>query len=453
MRFVRIPFVYLALVVLALSGCSEPEPTAEEKAALAAAEEQRQLENAFYFRIKVDYIEKANDLPFSINYVAACNITTEPSGIGGGRSVRGRVVPEIMIAPLPSTKEAGSGPAIGIFSIDACSGSYLKYVPDNAWPYTVVFDDAEKLWYSWGYATEQAYESERSLLTFVESSVTRATYQDWLDWRAHAEANWKPIGNIPGPYGYSYNFSPTMQAALIKKQDGRDVARTCSSMARIKLPNEVFEKILEKWPEDNRQYWAPNMDAHVDRPHDGDWDVEAYKKANPDVDPSTVNNSPSWRRRNLGSDYLRTWLRRMLVEATFGDGERVVRWDDLTHGGNKRSTGTLTFAGNRHKRYQSETGNYSKKKNAIQYPVIRDHPKISSISNIDETLLAKNMLFDEHHIGQSFCTYHYRSSKIEKYQFRLNGQEVIGYIGPLSSRTDVLGVFFDRAGYMFLKGA
>ncbi|MEO1149350.1 MAG: hypothetical protein AAFW83_00005, partial [Pseudomonadota bacterium] len=345
--------------VMAIGACGAPQSDPELSAAQKAEQAERALENAFYFRITADYIEKATGQPLSIDYVAACNIATEPSGIGGGRSVRGRVVPEIMIAPLPSTKEAGSGPAIGVFSIDACSGSYLKYVPDNAWPYTVVFDDAKKLWYGWGYATEKAYKSESSRLSFADSSVTRATYQDWLDWRARAEADWKPIGNIPSPFGYSYNFSPTMQAALKAKQDGRDVARTCSSRARIKLPDDLFAKILEKWPEDNRQYWAPNLGAHVDRPHAGDWDVEAYKKANPDIDPSTVKKSPSWRKRNLSPDQFGTWIRQELESAEFGFYDNNIRWPrNFPSHYRSEAHGTMSEETNRHKRFKADGGEW-----------------------------------------------------------------------------------------------
>lgn len=205
---------------------------------------------ASFFRVTADYTVIETGEAISFDYVVGCGgivanySYTTPSAIYEAH-------PTIQILPTQN------GAAIGIKAPGIlCDQRYFEFVPDDFRPFMMWFPDVEDLSFSWGYATEVAYESPNAHVIFHGSNVTQATESEWRDNRAQLSENYKQVGALPGPWGYSFSRGAqqeTIRAALLGKKRG--IAEICHGYSRLKLPTWLVEEFFELSPAGTGRYW------------------------------------------------------------------------------------------------------------------------------------------------------------------------------------------------------
>lgn len=212
----------------------------------------------YFYRFKASFSHKGEPLEF--DYVVACDIRIT-SYRGGGTSNDSTFAPKIMMMPT------GDGAAVMVRTIRACKGETTENgrAPEDLFPMAIWFDDVNDMTFGWGYASEDAYESDFSQLEFHGATIEVSNRMEWETWRESAAKDFKTIGMITTPWGMTYN-EPWYGRGRKKPYDDsrRFVARLCRGYYRQKIPKNIADEIAEKSPSGRSQYWSPERNIEGD---------------------------------------------------------------------------------------------------------------------------------------------------------------------------------------------
>src|SRR4051812_21130427 len=128
-------------------------------------------DGAYYYRFKASYAYKGEPLDFDIVVGCHVKITTYKDN---DRTVEVGVVPTIF--GLKTRDQHG----VAVLLPDACHGETTQNgrVPKKLLPLAVTYERANEPWSGVAYASEDAYESPRSELKFLGSTISRATREE-----------------------------------------------------------------------------------------------------------------------------------------------------------------------------------------------------------------------------------------------------------------------------------
>lgn len=146
----------------------------------------------YFYRFKASFSHKGEPLEF--DYVVACDIRIT-SYRGGGTSNDSTFAPKVMMMPT------GDGAAVMVRTIRACNGETTENgrAPEDLFPMAIWFDDVNDMTFGWGYASEDAYESDFSQLEFHGATIDVSNRVEWEAWRESAAKDFKTIGMITTP--------------------------------------------------------------------------------------------------------------------------------------------------------------------------------------------------------------------------------------------------------------
>ena len=210
----------------------------------------------FFYRLKAEYTVVKTGEIVEFDIVVGCNIKAQTYSYTGP-SYRVSRSPEVI------AQATTDGHAVMIQTPKICHQQTLDQTVKNFLPYAIWFDDVSDLSFGWGYATQDAYERANAKLAYGDSSIERATQEEWEEWRAEARKQWKQVGALPGPWGYSPPRSSdrTEQQRVYALNKGRMLATRCRGYRRAKLidsmePSDAREDIMapffrfaKKYPE------------------------------------------------------------------------------------------------------------------------------------------------------------------------------------------------------------
>ena len=235
----------------------------------------------YFVRQRVDYVMTDTSEPFTVEFVQAC----------GGRLTRTRHAGSIAHAIITPQRYFKATPdkksAVHVYNQLICRDDHLarfKKAGEHFIPKMLWYPDINNLSFAWGYLTPKAYESPLAKLKPVNVTLERVTREDWLAWRDKAEREYEQIGALPGPWGYDVEVASQDRKAEIRAQNGGfDHASHCNARAKVKLPDDEIEALLEIWPEDGRRYWALGKMRGPDVDYDRDIKpaLEIMRRKNP----------------------------------------------------------------------------------------------------------------------------------------------------------------------------
>lgn len=207
-----------------------------------AAARQRRIESIGYYRVRAYYTVKGSGEVIVFDYVAAC-ATSVTMYRDGDRSVDTPfgVAPKTMVLP---TRD---GHAIQVVTPKVCNREVEKdWIPPDLIPLTIWHDDVNNLAFGWGYMSQDAYDNARSRMGFEGATVTAATYADFLAWRAKAEAEFKPAGQIKSPWGFSFEHGSDL-----------NVSQSCDLYVRTPVFPMGWRALNEEWVKRGKpEFWV-----------------------------------------------------------------------------------------------------------------------------------------------------------------------------------------------------
>ena len=208
----------------------------------AAADRQRQIESVGYYRVRASYTIKDTGERIGFDYVAAC-ATVVTMYRDGDRSVD----TPFGIAPKMVFAATRDGHAIQLVTPRACHHEVEKgWIPPDLIPLTIWHDDVNDLHFGWGYTSQDAYDNARSRMDFEGATITAAKYADFLAWRAKAAAEFKPVGQIRSPWGYSN-----------ENGSGLEVSQTCNFYIRTAVFAAGKPGLTAEWERRGRpEFWV-----------------------------------------------------------------------------------------------------------------------------------------------------------------------------------------------------
>lgn len=216
-------------------------------------------DRGYYYRFKASFAYKGEPLDFDI--VVGCNvrITTYKDN---DRTV------EVGIAPMVYGLKMKDGRGVVVRTPEACQGETTENgkVTAALLPLVVTYEIADQPWFGLAYASEDAYESPISELKFFGATISKATAEEWREWR-RTEA--------------PKNFI-TYKLLVINEKDRFDtphwhpgfraMSSECAAYSWVKMPEPVREAIRPYWPASKPHYWYPNEDAKRAFRAAGDYD-------------------------------------------------------------------------------------------------------------------------------------------------------------------------------------
>ncbi|WP_420970807.1 hypothetical protein [Bradyrhizobium sp. B120] len=205
-------------------------------------------DRATYYRLKVKLAYKGEPLDFDI--VVGCHvaITTYKDN---DRTV------EVGIAPMAYGLKMKDGRGVVVRPPEACNGETTENgkVPKALLPLVATYEKADAPWFGVAYASEDAYDSPRSELKFFDATISKATREEWLEWRrTEAPKNFLTY-ELLGMNEKDRWENPRWQPGY------RVMGSICTGISRVKLPESVSEAIRQYWPASKPDYWYPNGDA------------------------------------------------------------------------------------------------------------------------------------------------------------------------------------------------
>jgi hypothetical protein len=215
-------------------------------ARIAQAQQQYSKDKAYFYRFKAGFEVKGTGEQLNFDYIVACNIRVT-RWRDGGLSDDTTFSPRIMV------KATTGGQAVLLRTLDACHGltSENEDVPKDVLPLAVWFDDVSNLSTGLGYVSEAAYENPLGKLRFHGAHIDRATPAEWEAWRKKSADEYVDRGVLPGPWGHDYPNVPD--------PNNPDLARyvsQCDGYMRLKLPENMREKLRRFWPADRPRFWT-----------------------------------------------------------------------------------------------------------------------------------------------------------------------------------------------------
>ncbi|MEM9014874.1 MAG: hypothetical protein AAGB02_07175 [Pseudomonadota bacterium] len=206
-----------------------------------------------HYRLQASYTVRETGEPIEFDFVVSCGAQVTHWRYTGPST-------RVSTHPLAMVQPTSDGGAILMRTYrSVCENGFTRprdgapRVPDDLLPFIIWFDDVKDLSFGWGYATEDAYYNTNSKLIFNGASITEASFDDWKAWRAKAEAEYSQIGQLPGPWGYSYTNGPREHSAFVKSLSatGEDITNSCNGYVRVPAPKDLIEQIWAASPEYN----------------------------------------------------------------------------------------------------------------------------------------------------------------------------------------------------------
>jgi len=216
-------------------------------------------DRAVYYRLKVNLAYKGEPLDFDI--VAGCNVrvTTYKDN---DRTV------EVGVAPMVYGLKMRDGRGVVVRPPGACDGETTENgkVPAALLPLVVTYENADQPWFGLAYASEDAYASPMSELTFFGATISKATREEWQQWRrTEAPKNFITYELL--------GINPKNRWDLPHWKPGyRAMSPSCAGFAWVQLPEPVREAIRSYWPASKPRYWYPNLEAERAFRAVGDYD-------------------------------------------------------------------------------------------------------------------------------------------------------------------------------------
>jgi hypothetical protein len=210
-------------------------------AAEKAAFRQSAIEHVIYYRVKASFVVKDTQERIDFDYVAACAVVDTTYRDGDRSMDTLGVNPKSLIMP---TRD---GHAIQVSTPEACHGEVARGdIPPDLFPFTVFYENVADMSFGWGYASQDAYDNPKARMSFEGASIDAATYADWKAWRAKAEGEFKPIGKIVSPWGYSD-----------EDRGASRIASFCNSYSRTPIPEAARALMRPEWEKQGRpEFWA-----------------------------------------------------------------------------------------------------------------------------------------------------------------------------------------------------
>jgi len=204
-------------------------------------------DRGYYYRFKANLAYKGEPLAFDI--VVGCNvrITTYKDN---DRTV------EVGVAPMAFGLKMKDGHGVVVRPPQACRGETTENgdVPRNLLPLVVTYENAEAPWSGLAYASEDAYQSPISELKFSGATISKATFEEWQEWRrTEAPKNfitYELLGINP----------KNMWDAPHWKPGYRVMASGCLGASWVKLPEPTRDLARRFWPADKPVYWFPSWE-------------------------------------------------------------------------------------------------------------------------------------------------------------------------------------------------
>lgn len=205
-------------------------------------------DHAIYYRLKVNLAYKGQPLDFDIVVGCRVSITTYKDN---DRTV------EVGVAPMAYGLKMKDGRGVVVRPPEACQGETTDNgkVPAALLPLVVTYENADQPWFGLAYASEDAYASPISELKFFGATISKATREEWQEWRrTDAPKNFVTY-ELLGVNAKNRWDKPQWKPGY------RAMGSICAGFSRVKLPEAVGEAIRTYWPASRPDYWYPNEDA------------------------------------------------------------------------------------------------------------------------------------------------------------------------------------------------
>ncbi len=162
-------------------------PRTADVAATAITESTE--DRSVFFRLIAKYRHGEEAVDFDI--VVGCAVKVTGYGYGGSSY-------DAFRDPIFFVKETMDGAAVMQIVPDACQGQTTENgkVPPDFLPGVIWFDNARDLSLGVAYVSEDAFENERSKLTFLGSSIRKATRAEWEAFQPTAARNLLDSGRL-----------------------------------------------------------------------------------------------------------------------------------------------------------------------------------------------------------------------------------------------------------------
>lgn len=167
-----------------------------------------------FYRIEAQYTVIETNEPIDFDYVMSCYNRDVPGSFHG------------ILKPITMFKATREGQAIAIappqhYCQRGLNGQPIEQERDM-WkmPMLAWFPDVNDLSYSLIYASNDAYTGPKAKVRFRGYKVTKTTRALFHKWQAKAEADYKQIGAIPGPFGCTHFNGGDCNYEHIKERNG-----------------------------------------------------------------------------------------------------------------------------------------------------------------------------------------------------------------------------------------
>jgi hypothetical protein len=205
-------------------------------------------DRGYYYRFEASLAYKGEPLDFNI--VVGCNVrvTTYKDN---DRTV------EVGVAPMVYGLKMKDGRGVVIRPPVACQGETTENgkVPAALLPLLVTYENADQPWFGLAYASEDAYESPISELKFFGATISKATPEEWQEWR-----------KIEAPKNFvTYELLGINAKNVWDKPNWKPGYRAMSSMCTgfswVRLPDSVRDAIRPYWPASTPRFWYGSEEA------------------------------------------------------------------------------------------------------------------------------------------------------------------------------------------------
>ncbi|TWC00719.1 hypothetical protein FBZ93_105519 [Bradyrhizobium macuxiense] len=205
-------------------------------------------DRGYYYRFKASLAYKGEPLDFDI--VVGCNvrITTYKDN---DRTV------EIGLIPTIYGLKMKDGHGIVVRPPQACNGETTENgkVPKTLLPLIATFESADQPWSGVAYASDDAYDSPLSELKFFGATISKATREEWQEWRQNEAPKNFVTYALLGINAKNHWDAPYWKPGY------RVMATDCLAGSRVKIPDSLRDMINGFWPADRPTYWYPGGDA------------------------------------------------------------------------------------------------------------------------------------------------------------------------------------------------
>jgi len=205
-------------------------------------------DRATYYRLKVNLAYKGE--PLDLDIVVGCNVSVTTYK-DNDRTV------EIGVAPMVYGLKMKDGRGVVVSPPEACQGETTENgkVPAALLPLVVTYENADQPWFGLAYASEDAYASPISELKFFGATISKATREEWQEWRkTEAPKNFITY-ELLGINEKNRFDKPHWKPGF------RAMSSECTGFSWVKLPEPVRDAIRPYWPASKPRYWYPSEDA------------------------------------------------------------------------------------------------------------------------------------------------------------------------------------------------